>query len=79
MPIPSREEKLAARAKNVAHQQKRAAEAWKFNKYADISAEEIKSARAERQKAQKARADAKPKSSRPGSSRTVPPSSQAKK
>lgn len=79
MPIPSREEKLAARAKNVAHQQKRAAEAWKFNKYAEPDASAVKAARDERQKAQKARADAKPKSSRPGSSRTVPQSSQAKK
>ena len=78
MPVPTREDRLAARDKNLKHQQKRNAEAWKFNKFAEPDPAAVKAARDERQKAQKARAEAKPKSSRPGSSRTVPKSSQAK-
>ena len=78
MPIPTRDERLAVRDKQLKHQQKRSGEAWKFNKFAEPDAAAVKAARDDRQKAQKAKADAKPKSSRPGSSRTVPKSSQAK-
>ena len=67
MPLPDRAERAAVREKLTKVQQQRNADAFKANKYGDLDAEAVKSARSARQKAQ----SAAPKA---GDNRVVPPS-----
>ena len=72
MPLPSRDERAAVRDKALKDQQKRNAEAFAANGYAEHDAEVAKTAKATRARAQVAASSG----SRPGSRRILPPASK---
>ena len=76
MPQPSRADRAAVRKKGLEAQAKRSAKSFTENAYAEHDAAVASEAKAERAKAAQAAAS-KPKQ-RPGSFRSVPPSSQKK-
>ena len=72
MPVSSRDDRAAARDRALKDQQKRNAEAFAANGYAEHDPEVAKAAKATRAKAQAAASSG----SRPGSRRILPPASK---
>jgi hypothetical protein len=78
MPLPTREERAAARKRDLALQQQRNAARFAASGSAEHDAEVAKAAKAARHAKSAKAAQRRAETPRPGSRRTVPKSSQAK-